>query len=167
MNASSFLDHISKVAPPPTTTSPILEPADSEQQIGLCMAGAHLLHQPLAFPCGHHICAQCLRREAKSAHTLHCTPCDTTHELVPESATSPSFLFLRKEIHCDKHPPSQGLNPLHNTLVQHTSLSPIQEAAPPLRPHKGPAPCFTILKQRRVTSEKVTTRRKLPGCVSH
>jgi hypothetical protein len=91
----------------------------------------------------------------------------TTHELVPESATSPSCLFLRKEIHCDKHAPSQGLNPLHNTLVQHTSLSPIQEAAPPLRPHKGPAPCFTILKQRRVTSEKVTTRRKLPGCVSH
>ena len=89
MNASSLLDHISKVAPPTTTTSPILEPADSEQQIGLCMAGAHLLHQPLTFPCGHHICAQCL-----SAHTLHCTSCDTTHDLVPESATSPSALLL-------------------------------------------------------------------------
>ena len=94
MNASSFLDHISKVAPPPSTTSPILEPADSAQQIGLCMAGTHLLHQPLEIPCGHHICAQCLRSKAKSAHTLHCTSCDATHPLVPESATSPSALLL-------------------------------------------------------------------------
>ena len=94
MNASSFLDHISKVAPPPSTTSPILEPADSAQQIGLCMAGTHLLHQPLEITCGHHICAQCLWSKAKSAHTLHCTSCDATHPLAPESATSPSALLL-------------------------------------------------------------------------
>ena len=94
VNASSFLDHISKVAPPPSTTSPILKPADSAQHIGLCMAGAHLLHLPLEIPCGHHICAQCLRSKAKSAHTLHCTSCDATHPLVPESATSPSALLL-------------------------------------------------------------------------
>ena len=91
MNASSFLDYISKVAPPPSTTSPI---PDSAQQIGLCMVGAHLLHQPLEIPCGHHICAQCLWSKAKSAHTLHSTSCDATHPLVPESATSPSALLL-------------------------------------------------------------------------
>ena len=74
---------------------------------------------------------------------------------------------LRKERHYDKHRPSQGLNPLHNTLVQHTSVSSIQDTAPPIRPHIGPALCFTILKQQRVTSEKVTTRRNLPACDSH
>ena len=139
------------------------EPADSEQQIGLCMAGAHLLHQPLAFPCGHHICAQCLRREAKSAHTLHCTSWYTTHELVPESTTSHHVSFSGKKYTMTSTLPLRASTHYSYKIP----LSPIKEAAPLFRPHKGPAPCFTILKQRRVTSEKVTTRRKLPGCVSH
>ena len=91
----SFLEHISRVSPPPMTRIFLtLEPVHTSTQIGLCITGAHLLHQPLQLPCGHHICAQCLRSKAKTAHTLNCTSCDTTHSLVPKSVTPPSSLLL-------------------------------------------------------------------------
>ena len=62
--------------------------------MGLCGSSRHLLCRPLQLPCGHHMCAQCLRSKIKTTSSLQCDQCSTQHALQPESIVAPSSLLL-------------------------------------------------------------------------
>ena len=86
-----FWQHLNTVTPSQNAEVQLLEPVDDTTNAGLCPSGKHFLRQPLQLPCGHHMCASCIRCAVKMTNSLQCAECKAQHSYFTEGTLFSSF----------------------------------------------------------------------------
>ena len=96
ISINRLIDHIKEIAIHAPSPSLLLMELDGNTGSEVaCKHCNKMLQNPLELACGHHACADCVKKHLLSSKTLICPQCTTEHAIELSSIRSPSKLLLQ------------------------------------------------------------------------